>query len=898
MKHLLILCLLAGQAYAANLIAKANANWTTNTTWGVVEAGASATQTTKTSSTNTTTSYVYSSAFTCTNTDVVDGLLLHVVRVNTTGTVSVALSDDNGVTATRAVTVNASDLPTAAAWVFFKFGSTLTCDGGVDYKVGVTASSAGNATFYRDGTAGNWARLLRTTADQTPIAADNLYIAGEWTAAATVTARTVTMNETATTDYGTLDIGQQGSLTYGTTAATNYYLRLSGDLNIWSGGTLNIGSVGAAIPSDSTAKLNLDSGSNVQYGIIVNNGGNFVIRGATKTVSAFLAANASSGATSITSNTSTGWLSGDEIGIASTTQTATETEKKTMSGAATGTTIPIAALTSTHSGTSPTQAELINLTRNVQIFGASSSLQTYVYVSATATIDWDYGEFYWMGSNTSTKYGVHVDTTTGSFTMNHTSLHDFVVSGSRGIYVASLTSGVFSVSNSVFYNMQLGAIDMRAVSNTSWVITGNIAMGRSDLSYHMFYLGDAGGTVTNNTAVGSVGTNTSGFLFADTGAMGTFSGNIAHSNQGTGITFISTPTGNFGITNCVSWRNGQNGFNYQANSLYSTTTLTIDGLTAFGNGSGYNIIINNAAILNLVLNNLVLSGDSTFSTTYGLNLSGSYTGISLYNSTFGVASGIKVAHSGSDIYINAAGGITVSGNNVTLASTNPITSNGSTTIVQVGIDGYGQVAGTNQSFTGIGGNLYTITSTDSAIYKAAAPSQRIKPATASYKAKSSAKTVAVASGATTTISAWVRKSISSDSGGANYNGSQPRLIVQRNPICGIGTGTADVTLATMTAAVGTWEQLSGTTSAVSADCVLTAYVDLDGTAGWVNVDDWAATNSQSIGSEKYWTSGTTNLTVGGSGSSGSGTTCLMIRSNDLSCYTGSAWIPVISLSGK
>ena len=95
--------------------------------------------------------------------------MLFCVGVTSSGTVSVALSDDGGVTATREVTVNATDLPTSAGWVFFKFASTLTLDGGVDYKVGVKSSVAANATFYRDATAGNWARYLRlTTAAASP----------------------------------------------------------------------------------------------------------------------------------------------------------------------------------------------------------------------------------------------------------------------------------------------------------------------------------------------------------------------------------------------------------------------------------------------------------------------------------------------------------------------------------------------------------------------------------------------------------------------------------------------------------------------------------------------------------------------------------------------------------
>lgn len=886
MKHLLILCLLAGQAYAANLIAKANANFTTNTTWGVVEAGASAVQTTKTSSTNTTTSYVYSSAFTCTNTDVVDGVMVHVVRATTTGTVSVALSDDNGVTATRELAINASDLPTAAAWVFIKFGSTLTCDGGADYKVGIKGSSAGNATFYRDGTAGNWARLLRTTADQTPVAADNLYIAGEWTAAATVTARTVTMNETATTDYGTLDIGQQGALTYGTTAATNYYLRLSGDLNIWSGGTLNIGTVATPMPSTSTAKLNMDSGSNVQYGIIVNNGGTFVAQGASKTISSLLAANVAGGATSLTSSTSTAWLSGDEIVLASTTRTAADTEKKTMSGAATGTTIPIAALASAHSGTSPTQAELVNLTRNVQVFGASASLQTYILVNATGTFDADYAEFYWMGSATASKRGVDVAITTGSFTASYSSFHDFSAASSIGINVSALTSGTFTLEYSVVALTSDAAFNNASTSNTTWTVNSNFFI-RNTTSNVLCNLNDMGGTYTNNTHVGSIASGLNTVYINDTGAWGTFSGNVSHSNAGRGFTVVANPSTVATLSNNTAWRNNDNGLYWFNCCSYP---VNIDGFTAFGNVT-YNMFFN-GVMDRVTFNNLTLNGDTTFSTSYGLTIVG--TNLVMNNSSLGVASGIKTTHSTSDIGANIASttAFQMTGSNVTMSSSTTFTV-GSNVILSAGFNKWGGVDGANRNYQSsyYAGGLI-ITQTDTSIYKNASPSQKITPLVTVVKSRSSAKTVAISSGATSTISVWVRKSVVGD--GAAYNGAQPRLMLETNPSCGIGTGGTNVVLATAAAAAGTWEQLSGTTATTTADCVVSAYVDLDGTTGWVNVDDWGATNAQSGGAEKYWFNGSTNLTMSGA----SATSCLMVRSTDFSCYTGSAWIPVISLSGK
>ena len=831
--RLLVALMLASSAWSANVIAKANAGLVTNTTWGAAEAGASAAQTTKSASTNTTTSYVYSSAFTCTNADVIDGLLLYANRVNTTGTVSVALSDDNGVTATRSVTINASDLPTDATFVFFKFGSTLTCDGGADYKVGVLGSSNANATFYRDGTGGNWTRLLRTTADRTPVAADNFYVAGEWTAAATVTARTVTMDETAITDYGTMDIGLSGTVTYGNTASTAYYLRLSGDLNIWSGGTFNMGTTGSSQVASSTAKLNMDSGSNVQYGIKVNNGATWVIRGASKTVSAFLAADASAGATTLTSDVSTSWLSGDEIALAPTSRTAAQFEKKTMSGAATGTSIPIAALTNAHSGTSPTRGELGNLTRNVQIFGASASLQTYVVVSATGTVDWDYGEFYWMGSGNGSQRGIDLNITTSTATINHCSIHDFVVASSAGVQFNLLTSGTITISNNVFYNIALNPIVISsALSSSNWSITGNLIIGSTASFADMVFLADVSGVFSNNTITGTDGSSRALVLnSASNDTWGTFSGNTIHSVSNVGIKLnsaITTVGTVMTFTNTTIWRSSAYGF-WQGTNTLMGVTLFFDGITAFGNAN-MNIFLDGHT-WNVIINNAVLSGDSSFSSGYGIQTgTSSYTNGTIYNSTFGVASGIKVAHTSADIGIGQQACGSFSGSNDTFASTNVIADAGvNPNCAYLGIDSWAQTAGSNRNYRRIGNSStnFTITQTDTSIYKTASPSQRITPVTALAKAKSSIKTLALASGTTSTIAVWVRKSVVGD--GAAYNGSQPRLIVQRNPACGIGTGSADVVLATASGAAGSWEQLSGTTSAVTADCTLSVYVDLDGT---------------------------------------------------------------------
>jgi hypothetical protein len=51
---------------------------------------------------------------------------------------------------------------------------------------------------------------------------------------------------------------------------------------------------------------------------------------------------------------------------------------------------------------------------------------------------------------------------------------------------------------------------------------------------------------------------------------------------------------------------------------------------------------------------------------------------------------------------------------------------------------------------------------------------------------------------------------------------------------------SDVVLDTMTVAVGNWETLTASSSSATDDGAWEFVIDCDGTAGWVNVDDWSA----------------------------------------------------------
>lgn len=313
----------------ADLIAYQDGNWTGATTWKGVATGAGAKQATITSSTNTTTTDVASSNFTIGNGTVCEGLLLHCNRVNTTGTVTVGLY--LGTTLQREVTVNASDLPTAQSWVFFEFATTVTAGNQSTYNVRVRGSSAGNATFFRDATAGNWARYIRNGTTATAAATDVTFICDDLTGAGTKVDITVTMNSTASTTYGEVNIGQGGVLSYGTSASTNYILDLGGNLNVWGGGTLNIGTSGTPIPSTSTAVLEWTTGTNVLYGLEARSGSTVGIYGATKSgTQALLTADAASGQAVINVTSTTGWVANDVIALASTTRTASQSEKATV----------------------------------------------------------------------------------------------------------------------------------------------------------------------------------------------------------------------------------------------------------------------------------------------------------------------------------------------------------------------------------------------------------------------------------------------------------------------------------------------------------------------------------------------------------------------------------------
>lgn len=836
----------------ATLISKQTGNLTASTTWYLGDATSFLDS--QASNTNLTTSYVASSAFTP-GAITVDGIAVKVAnRAGTTGTFSVELYNSTAgasVSGTE-VTIDVDDVnagDTAAnngcGWFYMKFGSPVLLLAATNYQVRAKASNTSQIALFRDATAGNWSRVLVTTTEQAPAATDVLIITASYTAANTRSDYTVTMNETATTDYGQIYVCQGGTLTAATSASTNYNLKTSGVLRIW--GTVNFGTSGTRMPDSSTLTVTFDCTSSVEFGVEVQNGGELNVYGSIKTPHVKLDADASAGATTVTLNqTPTNWDNGDTLVFASTTRTRGETEIKALTADVTTTSASISALTNAHGGNSTTfvQAEVSNLTRNVKIYGVSVSLPTYILTRAGSTVYLNHVECRYIGSNTGNKRGIDVQSTSqGVFSAVGITVYDSTVTSSQAIYVSGNTADTITIQDCTIYNFISTGVTFPATSGTSYTIDNNIAY----LCGTGFSFSDNSGVITNNT---SVGASSSGIVFADSvSGTGTVSGNVAHSGSSTGI-LISSAFGVCSFPNMSSWRNSSTGMNLISTSnTASGLVVTVDNFLAFGN-SGTNLNFPSTIAGEITISNSSIYGGTTLVAATGIQLSSTVSVVRFIDCEIGVTS----AHSSRDVLCSSNVIPYVIFYNTQFGSTTEIATQSALAdnidylgIVSMNHDG---AAGDHRRYLSKG-NIIRDTTTLSSV----SLSERMTPSSASVKIISSIKKVAVNNGQAVTIDVKVRKSVVGD--GTAYNGNQPRLILRRNSILGI---TTDTVIDTATASAdGAYETLTGTTSAATDDGVFEFYVDCDGTTGWVNLYDWGANINNDPSSTEYWSDGAAYL---------------------------------------
>lgn len=835
----------------AQLLSIATGNASNASTWGLVDATSfnSSTET----ATVLTTSRVGATTFTPGAITIIGIAVKLAVRTGTTGTITVDLDQGGSAVSGTTVTINVSDLPVAATadlnggWHFFKFASAVTLAAATTYAVKCKTSSSSQVSLFATATS-NWCRCLVTSTTQAPAAGDNMIVCGEYLSAGSSNTYTVTWDITATTDFGNtptaansllapgICVCNKGTLAIAMSASTNYNMKISNSIIVYSGGVFNMCTVGSEMPRTSSFTLQFDCGANVDYGLIIRNLGTWTSQGLSRTVSkniyycklnTYEAANS----TSLGVDTDTGWLDNDEIAVASTTRTATDCEAGTLNGAGGASSLTVdgfagsgGGLLVAHSGTSPTQAEVILLTRNVKLIGASASLQAYIDIKATATVDVDWTEFKWLGSATSNKRGIDIATTTGSCSFQYCSLRNFEVASSQGFVLSGSTGSNVVISNNVGYSFANSFLVTNANSGVN-VFDSNIFIKQTVNNQVIFSLSDNGSTYTNNVAVGGLSTNSYGFSILEGAAMGTFTGNIAHSN-GRGFGFVGSPPVGGEIYNCKIWRNSNTGMEVEVPIM----GVAFRDCIFFGNANANITVTLGGQIMDCIFNGCEFNGDTTFSTPYGISIG--YSGVfSQFNScSFGVASGIKATHSSGDLFFNTVGSKILLNNTLLSSGTEIASQTNMSPGSYVASQKHDQTAGLHKMWKRYG----TITIDTTNVYSGTT-SMQMKPNNATNKLQSIGPSggfkVQVASGQTCTPTVWIAED-------GTYNGNRTRLIVLRNDAMGI---TSDTVLATATGyGTFTWQPLSGTTAAATDNGVLEFIVDIDGTVGNVYCDLFSA----------------------------------------------------------
>jgi hypothetical protein len=828
----------------AVVVNNSSTNWNNAAGWSVISAtGWTALLATQETAANPTpTTFTSGIAFTP-GAITIDAILLKITARSTTptGTVSVRLFNTTGsaVVAGTTVDVNTSDLPntTTGTWVMFKFAAPVTLLAATNYAVQVASSVASNASFFRkSATANDWTFGLRTTTTQTPTAGDQVLVASEYTQLTASTSYTVTMNVTSGVSIGTgttgqaaLEVNNNATLAWSVAGASTYPMTLTG--GGWYtnyGGTSTVGTQASPMPSTSTAVITLTQAANVQHGVVIRGNGVFSSYGATKTTKAYLASNALVGATTLITDVSTSWVSGDSLALASTSRLVAECETALMSGNAVGTSVPVAAISFLHEGSlssNVAKAEVINLTRNIKFTGTSIALQTYIVAQNSAVVTFGFTEFALMGSATANARGVEFQQTTGSTTVTGCSFRNFEVASSIGLYVNSLTPSTTTISNCVFYR-QIAMAIVTNINTTPITISDCWAIGGTAMHATAgFQIAGQIGTYSNLNCAGSVG---NAFQFTGTNTVSPYnvSNIIAHSCTSDNVLIQTnndlTDTISL-FTNITSYRSTASGLS-MGTAVSGTINGMITGGYLFGNATrGMTLTL----CFDWMFSNLNIYGEVAYSQPAGVV----FNNHAMDNTLDSCVLGSPVAHTTADINdVCLRNQHQLVLRNCLLASTTEAAGQANYTVLSyVQSAKHDQTTGNQKSYY-----KYGVITLDNSFFVLSAPSQRLTPNTAGGKLRTTEKRIAVPTGKQAKISVWVRKSVVGD--GTVYNGAEVRLIQLADSAIGV---SSDVILATTTAAsYGAFEKITATTAAVTDNGVVRVVLDCDGTTGWVNCDLW------------------------------------------------------------
>lgn len=622
---------------------------------------------------------------------------------------------------------------------------------------------------------------------------------------------------------------------------------------IHSGGRYEIGSTANPIPAAYTAIFECVGHTNTDFAIAVWEGSEFLAHGTdTRTRRTTLTANQAAAASSITHGTVSGWTAGDIIGISGTSRNnfpgvgTVQNEMRTIGTPGTTSTVVTAAFTYAHDGGfSPTGsghtfgAMVVNLTRNVKIRGTSVTSTISIYYAEAGTLDVRHAEHRYWGGNTDPRRGYYIQgNTINTFRVEGCSFYDFRTGGGVGFYHRG-TTGYVSLIDNVGYgcasgdHWYYGGLTIPAQNDV--IITGNVCINFAGNIYRLIdanvicsdnWAGgcNAGFEIyssntprefennwTYNTNYHILTTNPSGLLCIGGRAWRTRE--IALWHEGTGhitgtpnlngrfahehVDFIAAGCGNVGATATIYQR--ENGYIIVRDSkIYGDPSASVNYAWANGGAASGGV----CEIINTVLG----TTGYTFGSVAALRGQGAQW-LHIDDCPLGISSSPVVNQSYAS-YPSQCG---------------------------VGFTNYNGTNGDNRTYKGTG-----TLQTDTTIYRTAAPSLRMTPAIVSGNTMRLTTEgliggflVQCPAGEFRTINVYIRRSVLGD--GAAYNGDAPRLIMNPN-YAGGGVSTQQV-LATSVSAAGSWELLTGVTPSALIDTTFEFYIDCNGTAGWVNVDD-------------------------------------------------------------
>ena len=824
----------------------ATGNWSSASSWVTVDATAS--QTVATSLTVSATTYKYSPAWTESSASVVNGVVIAVSTVTAVGTLTVGIFTGAGTTPLASVTVNVSDLLPSHS-NSLKFTSTVALSNASTYRIGFLTSVTGNVILFGNTTTGDIYKYVWTTTTSALSTGDTPLIIQDLTGAGAKTTYTITMDSVSnTTIYGAIIIYNGGTLNYGIAASTNYYLKTSGLITVDYGGTFTIGTVTNPIPSTSTAKLEFTTANT---GVTVNTNGTFTTYGNTKTLTSKLAADISIGATTATTSTSTGWNSGDQIVIPSTTRTFTDAELVTLSGNASGTSIAFNACAAAHGGNATTgvQADIINLTLNIQIFGQGSGSTITAGISIISLggsiISMFYTQVYYGASTMISIQGASPSVNIQFCSIAFTTIYIIGIGSVTGSPTITISNNVlyFSPNYGIFLNYLPVMTSTNTTINNNIFIRAYNLINRTNITYQNNIH-----TSSNNNGLQLgepiLSAGATGYI-----APGSITNITSYSHAGYGLYLPNTLLLYGTITTITAWRNGSYGIALNL-SPPSSASLILDTINLFGN-SNANINLTSAG--NIWIKSLTSNGGTTLVAPFGISLLSSDKTV-FYGASFGQTT----THATSDLagYQTSVSTLSVLFYNTVFSATpmsNQSYLGSRTTAYSVSSMNHNNNSGIHKCWQQTG----TI-DTDTTIYNSTPISMRMTPISTSFKLQSYPVRLSMNGGDTATIQVSIRRSVVGD--GTAYNGNAPRIVALFNPM----NNQTDISVvATSVGAAGSWETLSGTFTATNSG-VFEFAVDCDGTTGWINVDDWKTTYYKQTNKMDYWLNGNPYIDISSS----------------------------------